>query len=90
MGLAYAATLEENESFATLELKINFLPSIRRAALVAEGVVTHGGRNVGLTECTILDQDGRLVAKASSTYLTISEQRTSPQTWLAGRRNGAS
>jgi uncharacterized protein (TIGR00369 family) len=71
MGMAYYATLEEGESFTTLELKINFLRPVWRATLVAEGVVVHRGKTVGFTECTITDEKGRLVAKATSTCLTL-------------------
>ena len=39
MGMAYASTLEDGESFTTLELKINFLRPIRSAHLVAEGTL---------------------------------------------------
>jgi uncharacterized protein (TIGR00369 family) len=71
MGLAYATTLAEDESFTTLELKINFLRPVWRATLVAEGTIVHQGRTIGMTECSITDERGRLVAKATSTCLTL-------------------
>ncbi len=71
MGVAYGSTLQEGESFTTLELKINFLRPVWRAKLIAEGSVVQRGRTVGLTECTITDEKGRLVAKATSTCLTL-------------------
>jgi uncharacterized protein (TIGR00369 family) len=71
MGMAYLATLEEGETFTTIELKINFLRPVWRAMLVAEGTVVHRGRTVGMTECSITDERGRLVAKATSTCLTL-------------------
>src|SRR5438105_12199002 len=39
MGIAYASTLGEGESFTTLELKINFLKPIWKARLRAEAHV---------------------------------------------------
>ena len=71
MGVAYASTLDEDESFTTLELKINFLKPIWNAQLTAEGRVIKRGRNVGLTECDIIDDKGSLVAHASSTCMTL-------------------
>jgi uncharacterized protein (TIGR00369 family) len=71
MGMAYAATLAEGESFTTLELKINFLRPVWRATLVAAGTVVQQGKTVGMTECSITDERGRLVAKATSTCLTL-------------------
>jgi len=76
MGLAYGSTLDESETFATLELKINFLRPVRRASLVAEAVVVRTGRNTGMAECTVMDQRGRLVAKASSTCMTRRDARS--------------
>ena len=71
MGSAYASTLEESESFTTLELKINFLRPVRAGHLTADATVVQRGRTVGLTECVISGPDGRLIAKATSTCLTL-------------------
>jgi uncharacterized protein (TIGR00369 family) len=71
MGIAYASTLDADESFTTLELKINFLKPIWNAKLRAEGRVVKRGRTVGLTECDVLDEKGSLVARASSTCMTL-------------------
>jgi len=71
MGCAYAAALAEGESFTTLEMKINFLRPIWNARLQAEARLVKGGRTVGLVECDVTDDQGRLVARASSTCLTL-------------------
>ena len=71
MGMAYAATLDEGETFTTLELKINFLKPVRSGRLVATARVVKGGRTVGLVECDVADDKDRLVARASSTCLTL-------------------
>src|SRR5687767_642227 len=71
MGMAYASLLEEGESFTTLELKINFLKPIWKASLRAEAKVVRAGRTVGLVECTVIDEKGDLVARASSTCMTL-------------------
>jgi len=71
MGMAYASTLGEDESFTTLELKINFLKPVWNAHLRAEGRVVSRGRTVGLTEADVFDERERLVARASSTCLTL-------------------
>jgi uncharacterized protein (TIGR00369 family) len=71
MGMAYHSTLGEGESFTTLELKINFLRPFRTGRLVARGRVVSRGRTVGVAECEIADDSGRLIAKATSTCLTL-------------------
>ena len=71
MGMAYYSTLEPGETFTTLELKINFLRPFWTGRLVARGRVVSKGRTVGMAECGIDDEQGRLVAKATSTCLTL-------------------
>ncbi len=71
MGLAYAATLEEGESFTTIELKINFLKPIWNAKLRAVARVLRRGRTIGLVECDVIDERESLVARASSTCMTL-------------------
>lgn len=71
MGIAYASALKEGESFTTLELKINFIKPVWKARLRAEASVVNGGRTVGLVNCDVFDEQGRLVAQASSTCMTL-------------------
>lgn len=71
MGVAWASELGEGETFTTLELKINFLKPIHDATLRAEARVVRRGRTVGLVECDVRDLEGDLVARASSTCLTL-------------------
>jgi uncharacterized protein (TIGR00369 family) len=75
MGLAYAAALGEDESFTTLELKINFLKPVWKGKLVAVGRVVKQGRTVGLVECDVTDEHGALVARSSSTCLTLKGEQ---------------
>jgi uncharacterized protein (TIGR00369 family) len=71
MGMSYASTLDEGETFTTLELKINFLKPVWAGRLTATGRLVKGGRTVGLVECDIHDDKDRLVARASSTCMTL-------------------
>jgi uncharacterized protein (TIGR00369 family) len=71
MGMSYASTLDEGETFTTLELKINFLKPVWTGRLTATGRMVKGGRTVGLVECDIHDDKDRLVARASSTCMTL-------------------
>jgi len=70
-GLAWAATLSEGETFTTLELKVNFLKPVRTGQLTAIARVVKGGHRIGLMECDIIDATQRLVARASSTVMTL-------------------
>ena len=71
MGIAWAATLGDGETFTTLELKINFLKPVWTGELTALGRVVKGGRTIGLLECDVVDARQALVARASSTVMTL-------------------
>lgn len=71
LGCAHASLLEEGETFTTLDLKINFLKPVWAGHLVAEGTSLKFGRTIGLAECRVTDEDGSLVAYATSTLMTL-------------------
>lgn len=71
MGIAFAATTTEDESFTTLELDINFLKPIWESDLTATAEVVKRGTRTGLVECTVTDETGSLVAKLSSLCLVL-------------------
>ena len=71
MGLAYASTLGEGETFTTLELKINFLRPVRKATLRAMAEIVSSGRTIGLARCHVKDENDRLVAHATATLMTL-------------------
>jgi uncharacterized protein (TIGR00369 family) len=71
MGIAYASTLEDGESFTTLELKINFLRPVWKEKLRAVGKVVKRGKVVGMVECDVTNSGGALVARSSSTCMVL-------------------
>jgi len=75
MGIAFASTLAPKESFTTVELKINFFRPVWEAQLKAEGTVVRRGQTIGYVECTITDEENRLVAKAASTCMVLRDQK---------------
>lgn len=75
MGMAYASRLKEGESFTTLELKINFLRPIWKAKLRADASVVDEGKTIGLVMCDVFDEKERLIARASSTCMTLRNEQ---------------
>jgi uncharacterized protein (TIGR00369 family) len=73
MGCAVVSVLEEGTSFATVELKINFLKPVWNTRLTAVGTTIKVGRTLTLCECRITDEGGSLVAYATSTQMTLRE-----------------
>src|SRR5437773_1894233 len=58
MGMAYASTLGDGESFTTIELKINFFKPVWSARLTAVARVVRAGRSIGYVECDVTREDG--------------------------------
>jgi uncharacterized protein (TIGR00369 family) len=61
----------EGEQNTTIELKINFIRPVVEGRLRAVGRVVQVRRSLLFAEADVFDQDGRLVARASSTCLGI-------------------
>jgi uncharacterized protein (TIGR00369 family) len=76
MGLAYAAALEDDESFTTIELKINYLRPFKEGHLKAVAKTVHHGRTVGIMDCDVFDDRGKVIARSSSTCLTLRGEKT--------------
>ena len=72
MGIAYRTTVPDEDGFTTIELKINFLRPVISGRVRAVGHLVKGGRRLGLLECDVLDDQDRLVARASSTCMTLA------------------
>lgn len=76
MGWAFMTILGENESYTTLEVKINFLRPVWAGRLEARGRVKSAGRNVSLVECDVMS-GGKLVAHGVSTCMTLRGEQAS-------------
>ncbi|MBI4354860.1 MAG: PaaI family thioesterase [Candidatus Omnitrophica bacterium] len=72
MGLAFASTLRGRQAAATVELQIHFLRPVWSGRLIAVARVVHRGRRLGLVDCDLSDEAGRLIAKASSTCMVLA------------------
>jgi uncharacterized protein (TIGR00369 family) len=76
MGAATVTWSEDRKVFsANTELKVSFLAPVRPGgSLTCTSRVIGGGRRVAFVEAELTDDSGRLVAKASSTYLLSARQ----------------
>ena len=71
MGMATMSLLGDEESFTTLELKMNFLRPVYQGELTAESKVLHRGRTVAMVESVLKNSEGKEVARASSTQMVL-------------------
>ncbi len=71
MGMAFASTLQTDESFTTMNLQIHFFRPVWDSQLRAEGRVVQRSKNTGYLECEITDMASKRIAKASCTCLVL-------------------
>lgn len=71
IGVTHWSGLEEGESFTSIDFRINFFRPVWKNHLVATARLINGGRSVSYYECSITREDGKLVAHATSTVMTL-------------------
>jgi uncharacterized protein (TIGR00369 family) len=71
MGAASVTFAKDRKVFsANAEIKVSFLkPAKVGSTLTCTAYVISGGKRAAFIEAEITDEDGRMIAKASSTYL---------------------
>lgn len=75
MGGAVQAGLREGEHCATIEVKMNYLASVREGTLTAETNVVKQGRNIAFVESKVVDEQGRIVATATGSMFVFRGER---------------
>ncbi|MFI9779205.1 PaaI family thioesterase [Streptomyces sp. NBC_01003] len=73
MGCAVHTTLPAGAGYTTLELKVNYIRAARTDGqiLTAEGNVIHAGRRTATAEGKVLDDQGKLIAHATTTCMIL-------------------
>jgi uncharacterized protein (TIGR00369 family) len=71
-GYGCIASLPEGASgFTTIELKANFLATVREGTLACESRLVHGGRTTQVWDATVTRQDGKTLALFRCTQLLL-------------------
>jgi uncharacterized protein (TIGR00369 family) len=71
MGMSLATLQEDGNWNTTIELKINFLRPVVEGTLRATGRVIEMRQTLLFGEADVVDDQGRLVARASSTCMVV-------------------
>jgi uncharacterized protein (TIGR00369 family) len=72
MGLTVTGLLGEGQAGTNTDLQIRFLRPTKDGRLTATARVVRRGRRTMVLECDVADGAGRLVARASSTFLVLA------------------
>jgi uncharacterized protein (TIGR00369 family) len=72
IGLALRAKLRPGFTHRTAQLNVHFLAKGEGNRLVGRGVAVHLGTKMGYGEAEVLDGQGRLLARATATFIVLS------------------
>lgn len=71
MGYAVIGTLGPDETFTTIEMKVNFLRPVFEGRLRCHARVETRGKTIAYAVADVLNDEGKVVAKAVSTNLIV-------------------
>ncbi|RLB42221.1 MAG: PaaI family thioesterase [Deltaproteobacteria bacterium] len=63
--------IEGNAGLTTVELKLNYLAPVSKGILLAKGRSIKTGRTLCLSEATVQDENGTIIAHGTSTLMVI-------------------
>lgn len=75
IGTAHSTLMGEGESFATIELKINFFRPSWRTRLRAEARPMQSGRTLTHYRVEICNEEGKIAATVTSTVMTLRGEK---------------
>ncbi len=71
IGTAHSTAIGEGETFTSIDLKVNFFRPVWKSVLTATAKQVQHGKTLTHYHCEIAREDGKLVALATSTVLTL-------------------
>lgn len=75
IGTAHSTFMAEGESFTSIELKINFYRPVFGGVLTAKAYPLQKGKNVSHYFCEVKNAEGKTIAVATSTIMTLYGER---------------
>ena len=74
VAMALIGMVEKDETFLTIEMKINYLAPFTKGEIIAEAKIIHKGRNTALGDIVVKNGNGELIAKALATYMIVPKK----------------
>jgi len=71
VGLAMMSTLEDDEWFSTSDLRVAFFRPVSKGTLEIAAEVLNRGRRMAHCECVFVNDDDKVVAKATATQVLM-------------------
>ncbi len=71
IGTAHSTAIEKGESFTSIDLRISFFRPVWKSLLTATARQIQHGKTITHYQCEITNEDGKLVALAAGTVMTL-------------------
>lgn len=75
IGTAHSTRMAEGETFASIDMKVNFIRPVWKSVLRAVAKPIQSGNTVSHYECEIFRDDGKLAAMAMSAVMTLRGEK---------------
>jgi uncharacterized protein (TIGR00369 family) len=73
VAMALIGLVDRDETFTTVEMKINYLKTFDEGEIVAEARIIHKGAKTALGDVEVRNGGGALIAKGLATYLILKK-----------------
>ena len=74
VGVALYGLVGEDETFTTIEVKVNYLKAFSDGEIISEARITHKGNTIALGDVEIRNAAGELIAKGMVTYMILKRK----------------
>ncbi|MCX5857208.1 MAG: PaaI family thioesterase [Deltaproteobacteria bacterium] len=78
VAMALIGLVERDETFTTVEMKINYLRPFDKGEIMAEARIIHRGGKTALGDVEVRNGDGTLIAKGLATYMILKKEEFLP------------
>jgi len=78
VAMALIGLVERDETFTTVEMKINYLRPFDKGEIMAEARIIHRGGKTALGDVEVRNGDGTLIAKGLATYMILKKEEFIP------------
>ena len=75
VAMALVGLVEKDESFTTVEMKINYLRPFNEGEITAEAKIIYKGSRTALGDVDVRNAGGVLIAKGLATYMILRKSR---------------
>lgn len=75
IGTAHSTLMNEGETFASVDLKLNFMRPVKKSTLRAVATPIQRGKTISHYLCNIFQDDDKLVATAMSAVMTLRGEK---------------